>query len=98
MQDTNGDTAESDDVTEPLQVDFEVKLVEEEKEESTEVSTDAEEGSPLLVLKKSHFNLLFRANGKAELYFHCYFWATYIDSVATVSGQQGSELLEIAEI
>ena len=51
---------------------------------STQASVDEED---LLVLKKSHFNLLFKANGKAELYFHCYFWTTYIDSVAAVSGQ-----------
>ena len=82
---TSADT-EGDDVTESLQVDFHVKLAEEEKDLFTAISADPENDSPLLVLKKSHFNLLFRANGKAELYFHCYFWSTYIDSIAVLSG------------
>ena len=30
-------------------------------------------------LEKSHIQLVLNANGKAELYFHAYFWTRYID-------------------
>ena len=60
---------------EPLSTDFEVLLV------ADDVDTDGSKDA-LVVLKKSHFDLTSRANGKAELYFHCYFWTSYIDSVA----------------
>ena len=46
-----------------------------------------------MVFKESHFDLSLRANGKAEIYFHSYFWTSYIDNVALACGQEGSSLL-----
>lgn len=44
-------------------------------------------------MKSSHFELAMRANGKAEIYFHSYFWTTYIDKLASACGQDDSEQL-----
>ena len=49
-------------------------------------------------MKKSHFELALRANGKAEIYFHSYFWTTYIDAIAKACGQEGTEILNSPEI
>lgn len=49
-------------------------------------------------LKKSHFELVLKAKGKAELYFHSYFWTNYIDNLAQACGQEGSDTREIPEL
>ena len=49
-------------------------------------------------MKASHFDLALRANGKAEIYFHAYFWTTYVDTLAAACGQEGSDLLNTPEI
>jgi len=45
-----------------------------------------------LKFKISHFDLSLRANGKAELYFHSYFWTTYLTNLLTVCGLDMNEL------
>ena len=72
-------TLPSSDEAEAIQVDFEVGLVSDDSEQDA----DAES---FVTLKRSHFNLSLRANGKAELYFHCYFWSNYFESVAKKQG------------
>ena len=49
-------------------------------------------------MKASHFDLAMRANGKAEIYFHAYFWTTYVDALAVACSQEGSDLLSTPEI
>ena len=66
-------------LAEPVRVDFEVRIVDDENSD--------EDSASLLTLKRSHFDLSLSANGKAELYFHSYFWTEYLDGVAKASGQ-----------
>ena len=70
-------TLPSSDEAEAIQVDFEVGL------DGDDSDQDAES---FVTLKRSHFNLSLRANGKAELYFHCYFWSNYFENVAKKQG------------
>ena len=49
-------------------------------------------------MKASHFDLAIRANGKAEIYFHSYFWTTYLDALAAACNQEGSDVLSAPEI
>ena len=65
------------DVADFVKIDFDVKLldVDDESDESDFIS-----------FKRSHFDLCLRANGKAELYFHSYFWTTYLTSLLVACG------------
>jgi len=57
-----------------------------------------EDNKSFVVLKKSHFDLSLRARGKAELYFHAYFWTTYLDTVAKACGQDSSTFESVPRI
>lgn len=46
------------------------------------VSTAEDASSELLTIKRSHLDLAVKANGKAELYWHAYFWVAYVEQVA----------------
>ena len=63
--------------------DFDVKLTLDEGESQEQ---DEEEEGAFIEFKRSHFDLCIRANGKAELYFHSYFWTTYLTSLLVVCG------------
>jgi hypothetical protein len=44
-------------------------------------------------------DLTLNANGKAELYFHAYFWITYLDSLCQKSGRDLNDILvEVPEL
>ena len=73
---------------EAADVDFEVHLIGEDSKSSN---------AGFLTLKKSHFDLSIRAKGKAELYFHSYFWTSYIDNLAATCGAEKAST-EIPEI
>lgn len=51
-----------------------------------------EESDTYLKFKRSHFDLSLRANGKAELYFHSYFWTTYLTNLLRVCDLDMTEL------
>jgi hypothetical protein len=71
---------------------------------STNLSTLSEDSSEdtkvdenvLIVIKKSLLDLTLKANGKADLYFHAYFWSLYITSIfertnSTASTKDGND-------
>ena len=62
--------------------DFKINLVGDSEE-----SQQDESKTSFISLKRSHFELTLRANGKAEIYFHSYFWSSYLDTVASACGQ-----------
>jgi hypothetical protein len=56
-----------------------IKIQEERASGDSEVSTKEDptkEKSTLFVVKKEFLDLTLKANGKADLYFHAYFWNT----------------------
>lgn len=44
----------------------------------------------ILNLNKPFIQLTMKANGKADLYFHAYFWEKYLKQLSEVSGGSGS--------
>jgi hypothetical protein len=73
---------ESTEVTEESVPQIYVKLQgnESSSAEGSSEAKDAENESPkntVLTLKRSFLNLTLKANGKADLYFHAYFWHSF---------------------
>lgn len=49
------------------------------------ISFDSNDTTSALLLKKEYVELTMVANGKAELYFHAYFWTTYMSNLFDVN-------------
>lgn len=49
------------------------------------ISFDSDDTNSALILKKEYVELTMLANGKAELYFHAYFWTTYMSNLFDVN-------------
>lgn len=62
------------------------------------INANKEEDSDSLIhIKREYIELTLNANGKAELYFHAYFWTTYFEQVAKAAGGDHSYLLKSTE-
>jgi hypothetical protein len=51
------------------------------------ISSKDDNKKAALILNQDYINLTMMSNGKAELYFHAYFWTTYISGVSKESPQ-----------
>ena len=49
------------------------------------ISFNSDDTNSALILKKEYVELTMLANGKAELYFHAYFWTTYMSNLFDVN-------------
>ena len=61
-------------------------------------STESDDSSALIKIRKEFIELTLNANGKAELYFHAYFWSTYFEQIAQIAGGDQSALLKLPEV
>jgi len=46
------------------------------------ISTGETEAEAVIKINKKYVDMTLQANGKAELYFHAYFWSTYFNQIA----------------
>ena len=59
---------------------------------------DSNRKDVILTIKREYLELTINANGKAELYFHSYFWTEYFEALQKRDGKDASELLNCVEI
>ena len=59
------------------------------------IASSDEVSGAALNLNKDYIMLTLQAKGKAELYFHAYFWTTYANLVALVDPQEFANCSEL---